>query len=132
MNPTVSVMTNRGVIVVVSCIAFCLAGCVSLRNAQREPNATLVETIARHGGKIEYHRGLGPKSGHVKAISLPASALQNVDPVTFDVFQYLRVLHLKEIPSGASGNTYETACCVNGKAELLKLTEEYRKAGLMR
>ena len=132
MNRTKSVMANRGYIVALTYVAICLGGCVLLTDIRREPNGTLVEAIAQHGGRIEYHRGVGSKSGQVKAISLPASALQDIDPVAFHVFQDLRVLHLTEIPRGASGKTYETACCVNGKAELSKLTEEYRKAGLMR
>ena len=133
MNPTTSVVENRGYIVAIGIyVTFCLAGCVSLSDMRREPNATLVETIAQHGGRIEYHPELGSNSRQVKASSLPASALKDIDPVAFHVFRDLRVLHVTEIPSGASGNTYETACCVNGKAELLKLTEEYRKAGLMR
>lgn len=132
MNPATSVMVNRGYFFALICVVFCLASCVSSSVMRREPNATLVETIEQHGGRIEYHRGLGSQSGQVKAISLPATALREIDPVALHVFPGLRVLHLREIPCGASGDTYETACCVNGKAELAKLAGEYRKAGLMR
>jgi hypothetical protein len=99
---------------------------------RREPNTTLVRAIELHGGKFEYHRGIGVQNEHVKAISLPAAALQKIDPVTFHVFPRLQILHLTDIPTGAAGETYETACCVNGKEELTKLAAEYRKAGLMR
>lgn len=51
----------------------------------------------------------------VLAISLPASALQNVAPVAFHGFEHLRVFHVTEMPTGTPGKTYETACCVNGE-----------------
>ena len=112
--------------------AICITGCVAFQRIRREPNATLLSAIKLHGGQIEYHRGFGFQSAHVKAISLPAAALKEIDPVAFHVFPRLRVLHLTQIPAGNSGETYETACCVNGKQELTALVTEYRKAGLMR
>ena len=113
-------------------MAFCVIGCVLQKTMRGEPESKLVMAIQQHGGKIEYYPGIGNKNTRVKAISIPASTLEKIDPISFQVFPRLSVLHLTDIPAGNSGTTYETACLVNGKDELTKLVEGYRKAGLLR
>ena len=132
MHFTTAVRIKTVATITIIFMAFCVTGCVVLTAMRGEPDTKLVMAIQQHGGKIEYYRGFGNKNTQVKAISIPASALEKIDPITFQVFPRLRVLHLTDIPAGTAGETYETACCVNGKDELTKLVVEYRKAGLLR
>ncbi len=113
-------------------MALCITGCVVFSGMRSEPGTELVSAIQLHGGRIEYHDGIGSMNSRVKAISIPAPALETIDPLSFEIFPRLRVLHLTGIPAGTEGERYETACCVNGREELIKLVAEYRKAGLVR
>lgn len=132
MNFTTAVRTKIVATITMTFMVLCITGCIVLTAMRGEPDTKLVTAIQLHGGKIVYYREIGNKNTQVKAISTPASALEKIDPMTFQVFPHLRVLHLTDIPAGAAGETYETACCVNGKDELTKLVAEYRKAGLLR
>lgn len=131
MQDLTTMRTKHSTVITAVLMAFGISGCIALSGRQGNTNTTLVRAIELHGGKIEYHHGIGSEDSRVKAISLPAASLKKIDPMAFHVFSRLCVLHITDIPAGTSGETYETACCVNGEAELTKLVAEYRKAGLM-
>jgi hypothetical protein len=105
MNFTTEIRIKIVATITMTFMVLCITGCIVLTAMRGEPDTKLVTAIQMHGGKIVYYREIGNKNTQVKAISIPASALEKIDPMTFQVFPGLRVLHLTDMPAGAAGET---------------------------